>query len=685
MKLSKYIETLIIRAKRNDKHFYTYITLVIIRILLIFVPQTGYIHPDEFFQSVEIMTGEQFEIEHTRTWEFNNTFPIRSMVVPYFLLKVPLNFIDFLSTYSKYYLEIDLRSSYMILIFPRMIMCAISFVNDYSIYKICEAYSLRYEIRLLALGSSFIMLTFATRTFSNTIEMAICSLITYYVADCMIHSNTVIYKKEFLQDRYKKAESISEKVKIWKLKRTLPAHNYNKYFSLSILCVIGVFNRPTFLVFGAPMVFFWLLRGMGTKTVNFFDFNIRMLLFVISSIPTICFCILVDSLYYRYLTTGEIHMLQITINNFVVTPLNFLKYNLDPEKTAEHGIHPKYLHLLVNIPMLYNILGIIAISSFIHLIYSFLRGMYQDLPRSQSIVGLMTAAIFTPVMALSLINHQEPRFLIPITLPILLLHSPKLVTGFCQTYPFKNQNKILYYIFNNFLSTRASAKFILNIWYITNIFLTIFFGFIHQGGVYQLARYFSNSMHAKPSTMNIHLITSNIYMMPLSIVNIPSSHLLLTNSETGKKYRRSKDFYLYEYGSLEIDKLLKKIKIILDVNEMKFINKKKIYRMYLAVPTSLAEDLNIGFQKFPDIKYEQVKVFYPHLSTEALPKIFGRHPCDLHVDFDNLQGTCDIENKNYFSFSYILKQFSSIVHQFGLALYRIEIVTNSKASTLPQQ
>ena len=57
MKIKEYIKTLITRTKQNDKYFHTYLFLVFVRILLVFLPQTGYIHPDEFFQSVEILTG----------------------------------------------------------------------------------------------------------------------------------------------------------------------------------------------------------------------------------------------------------------------------------------------------------------------------------------------------------------------------------------------------------------------------------------------------------------------------------------------------------------------------------------------------------------------------------------------------------------------------------------------------
>lgn len=35
-----------------------YCVLVIVRLLLVMVPQSGYIHPDEFFQTTEIIAGK---------------------------------------------------------------------------------------------------------------------------------------------------------------------------------------------------------------------------------------------------------------------------------------------------------------------------------------------------------------------------------------------------------------------------------------------------------------------------------------------------------------------------------------------------------------------------------------------------------------------------------------------------
>lgn len=222
---------------------------------------------------------------------------------------------------------------------------------------------------MIALASSFVMLVFGSRTFSNTIEMGLCSVLLYIVADAMVHSNTVIFQTDYLQEKYDAADTIVEKVKLYKMKSSLPHHSFNNCWLVSTICVIGVFNRPTFLFFGLPIVFFWLLRGMGTKTITFMDFNLRMTTLVLTCIPSLLFFILMDSLYFGYLSLSEIHMLDIGINNFVVTPLNFIRYNIDPQNTGQHGVHPKYLHILVNVPLLFNILGVVSIFSFASMIY----------------------------------------------------------------------------------------------------------------------------------------------------------------------------------------------------------------------------------------------------------------------------------------------------------------------------
>lgn len=596
--------------------------------------------------------------------------PVRSITLQFALLRIPWSFLEFVALYMRRYWDIELLQSYTYLVFPRLIMCALSFINDWSMFRICRLFSLNYEIRLLTLGSSWVMLIFGTRTFSNTIELALCSLLLALVAECMIKTNTIIYKKEMLEERYDKAKSISERVRMWRLCKSLPAHNYSHTLLVANICVAGVFNRPTFIVYGAPMVFYWMLRGMGTKTITFRDFNFRMLLFCLSALPALVLFIICDSFYYKYLTVGELQMLQLSINNFVSTPWNFIKYNLDAKKTAEHGIHPKYVHFIVNIPLLYNVLGIVTIVSFAYLLIRFLRAEYQGLPRAQSIISLMTSAIFVPLFFLSLINHQEPRFLLPLLFPIVLLHAPKLYHGLCPTYPFKEEHPLLRKIYNMLLCTQASARPLMKTWYMCNIALAIFFGFIHQAGIFPLTQHFEAVMQTKSPAQHIHLITSHIYSVPLTFMNIPSAQVLHLNRETGRHYRRHKDFYIYEYGSLDMPQLLGKIKLILSYCENKYVTKQQQYSLYLALPAALSDSMLAEFQAIDasaNIRTQLIRIFYPHLSTEALPRFHIKQHAAAHSKL---------------SYTYVSEQLLSFVSEFGLALYELKPVRKSQPEKL---
>lgn len=44
--------------KKESSSLYAYYLFVLIRVVFVFLPQYGYIHPDEFFQSSEVVAGE---------------------------------------------------------------------------------------------------------------------------------------------------------------------------------------------------------------------------------------------------------------------------------------------------------------------------------------------------------------------------------------------------------------------------------------------------------------------------------------------------------------------------------------------------------------------------------------------------------------------------------------------------
>ena len=624
--------------------------------------------------------GETFQLEATRTWEFNNTMPLRSYTVPFLYLKIPMTIFKVISMFSKQFFGFDFLSSYSLLVFPRIIMCIISFVNDYCVYKICTSYNLKSDIRLLALASSGVMLTFGIRTFSNTIEMALCSVLLTIVSECMILSNTVIYQKEYLEDMYDKAEKISDRVQYFKMRMSLPHHSYSKCAILSTLCVIGIFNRPTFVLFGLPIIFHWMIRGFGSRSVSFLDFNLRMLFFILSGLPALLTIIIIDSLYYGYLSLSQIYIMDISIENFLVTPVNFIRYNINPENTAQHGEHPKWLHMLVNIPMLFNILGIIAIFSFGSMFYKFCKKEFQNLPQTQSFVSLMTSAIFVPVLLLSVFNHQEPRFLIPVTLPLIMLHAPKLITGVNITNFLKESQWSIVKNVSSRVNITISGRFIIKVWYSLNLIFTLFFGFLHQGGVIQLADYFSKHHQMLPTSTQIHLVTSHVYRIPESLLILPHSSMLYTNPQSGQKYKIARRLFIHELGlgGKNFDEVFKKMKLLMDISEIRLRSKKINYELFVAVPTSKAFELNQIFHEHRAIfTYQEERVFYPHLSTEALPNFHHIiHPCESNpTGLNDPDETCQIEadDVDFLSMKSFSRKITSFAQQFGLVLYKVEV------------
>lgn len=296
----------------------------------------------------------------------------------------------------------------------------------------------------------------------------------------------------------------------------------------------------------------------------------------------------------------------------------------------------------------------------------------------------MNATIFVPVALLSLINHQEPRFLIPVTFPIVILHSPKLITGIIISNPFKEYNYIGNFIYRHIIRNICkllSGELLLKIWYTTNIALGIFFGLIHQGGVIQLTQHLQQNALDFRADMNsnIFLVTSHLYDIPTSYLFIPSTKALWINPGNGQKYTRKKQFFLQEYGSITMDELQSRVKFLLDINEMRLQQERKNYKIYLAIPSSLTEDLSIALFKSNHtmVKYQREKIFYPHLSMEAFPNFFSRHLTEIRTDVFNLDQKCDFyDNRKEidpYSISAALRKFSAIVHQFGLVLYRVEV------------
>lgn len=54
MRINSYLKSI----KDKNTSLFTYFVLCAVRVLLVFLPQIGYIHPDEFLQTVEVVSGD---------------------------------------------------------------------------------------------------------------------------------------------------------------------------------------------------------------------------------------------------------------------------------------------------------------------------------------------------------------------------------------------------------------------------------------------------------------------------------------------------------------------------------------------------------------------------------------------------------------------------------------------------
>lgn len=259
--------------------------------------------------------------------------------------------------------------------------------------------------------------------------------------------------------------------------------------------------------------------------------------------------------------------------------------------------------------------------------------------------------------------HQEARFLIPVTLPVIFLHAQR-IRHISNTEQSHHENSTTFKVT---FSRGSRGSVLLTLWYFINIVLTIFFGFLHQGGIYPLSTHLASEMQLKPQVMTLHLVTSHTYSLPLFFLQLRNSKRLLFSKQTGRRYRLARQFYSYEMGSAPLEDVHRKLQTLLETYELKKTEKRLDYRLYLALPASLVEEFHITAPNSTSaLQYSVVKVFYPHVSTEALPDVF--HLLSDDCMNSNTEKYCERE-KFYTS---PFKFFSRFVQQFGLTLVRIQ-------------
>ena len=435
-----------------------------LRILFAILPLNGYIHPDEFFQSSEIMAGDLLGFNVTNTWEWNKSMPLRSPVFPYISSGLP--FWVLFETAELVQLRI---TSDMLVISPRVFMALLSFIIDYIIWKTASIYVLYSRKKLdqteskldeinyaaasvVIFGSSHVTLNFLPRTFSNSIETILYAVLLYLI----IKESVIIRRTDVL-----------------------------KNLLMGALMAFGFFVRPTFLLFAIYPMSHYIVKSIS----NVSTFLKLAIPGIVGSILVSSIIILVDSKYFS--TDGHF--------GFAFTPLNFIKYNIDPESLKQHGEHVRFLHFLVSLPILFGPLYLVVIIALIFKVLCYIK--YEDQAIfSNNVSKFLTLSFFTSVLLMSVFKHQEPRYILPAIFPLSLLVTNILI-----------EHRSLMHVFGW-------------TWIGFNILLLCVFGLLHQGGVVPCISYLHQKVHSLPKTTlgwSFCLIFWQTYMVPQHLLAIP--------------------------------------------------------------------------------------------------------------------------------------------------------------------
>ncbi|KAM4770775.1 GPI mannosyltransferase 4 [Rhinophrynus dorsalis] len=546
--------------------------LSLLRVVWCLVPQPGYLHPDEFFQSPEVMAGDVLDLDINRPWEFHPVSPCRTVLIPLLTSGAAFWIIGILQLFG---IKSAINSGYLLLVLPRLFITFLSFLLDYSVYHIAHLWRSDRWKAMELLAASYVTLVFYTRTTSNAIEGILFALILLFTSPGLVDS---------------KASHL-----------------------IGIVLAIGFFNRPTFLGFAFMPILYWAGKT-NTSQFSFKSVFINILKLLPSVVATAIIFIIVDTIYYTGRFPFSFNCTQTfsvqVIQNSVLTPLNFLLYNLNPENLANHGAHPRITHLAVNGIMLFGILHLSVILFGIKMVKIYIFKLlhknhtnyseYKDSLTEQSNSTLLLF-YFSPLVLLSLFSHQEPRFLIPLLLPLILLVAQHNITI---------RSKCVIFLFN-----------------VTG---ALFFGGFHQAGLVPSLLHIQQIVQSKSAQSN----ASNNYTLLFTHTYMPPKYLLSL-----KKGQTSVNIVdLAGFNEAQLCQKLKDIKTDLSYNYVQ-PEKQVKHHFFIVFPGTIAPVMDKC-----DLEYKGQNLFFPHLSMEDPPKVSCLFSPDvmnqlsLHVMEVNLYG-----------------------------------------------
>ncbi|XP_066266866.1 GPI mannosyltransferase 4-like [Branchiostoma lanceolatum] len=598
-----------------------WLALSVLRVIWVLLPQSGYIHPDEFFQSSEVMAGRVLDYKVHLTWEWSEDFPARSPIYPFFTSGIP-----FLVLKAVNYLGLlpDSIGAYALLVAPRLWTTILSFLIDLCLYKICSSVKEKWtgvEIDafkcMAVFSASYVTLVFFTRTFSNILEtvlfVVIIGLVINYIKGGDPENREKKNGSDEVDDRYlSKSHSVV----------------------LSVLIVVGFFNRPNFPAFAFVPMLYWAFypisqsKGLWLKMVILKCLRLVPVAIAISTVFVVC-----DSVYFGSLDIHSISMDRFLhspssfLRNLTVTPLNLLSYNFDKSKLEQHGLHPRVTHLFVNTPLLFGVLAILAFRDAPYLLRKVFhcvrhgentaetknsdesssnkpvraerneletKGSQKSYCRELDIEMFFLLCYFIPIFIMSLVAHHEPRYISPCLVPLVLAYH--------RNFAWKGVKKLLFVGF-----------------VVGNVLGGVLFGVLHQGGVVPSLLHLHDLVHQQQSTTTMHIIYFHTYTPPGHLLGIHSNQRanqsigmvqMVTNDNEGPQV------HLHALEGAPINVLFDKLRILYQQKRVS----SNTQVTYIVSPSTLHSTF---YKHGTEMKIVIVlrEVFFPHLSLEDPPRL----------------------------------------------------------------
>ena len=301
---------------------------------------------------------DQNDVKYNLPWEWNSKDALRNTIYPGFV-SLPFFFLKFF--------KLDFR--YVVIMAPKIQHLTLFLLGYFCFYKYLKTEFGKYiaKISILMLIANFANQLMMTRTFSNSLEALLFCIGLYLVS------------------RIKDGKN-------WKGS----AFTFNSVM-LTVIVSASLMIRNSSVMTWIPILVdkVFVKRNFMKMFVNFFFIGL----------PTLALAIGLDSLYYE---------------SFVLTPWNFLKFNVIDNGSANYGVEHYLWYVLKVLPMWANFF----------LPFTLIGGAIYGWHCVKNLkFPFIIITIITCATTLSMVPHKEERFILSL-LPMLTIFAAIGISAF---------------------------------------------------------------------------------------------------------------------------------------------------------------------------------------------------------------------------------------------------------------